>query len=572
MNISLACILVCCLFLGCKQTQAPPTPAQIRLLELKRGALVSCGPPGMQLGIATFETSCHSVQDDFNLGIKLLHSFEYDEAEKVFAGIIDKEPGCAMGYWGIAMSNFHPLWAPPTPDDLKKGARAIAFARSLTASGREKDYIAAIGAYYDEWETTGHRIRAQRFETAMKALADRYPRDRESTIFYALALNAAADPTDKSFRRQLKAGQILEALYPGQPEHPGIVHYLIHTYDYPQLAQRGLAAARKYASIAPSSAHALHMPSHIFTRLGLWDEMIRANLASVASAVCYADAIGLKGHWDEELHGLDYLIYGYLQKGQNDSAAKQLEYVRQITKVEPSNFKVAYAFAAMPARYVLENRQWKAAATLKPASATIPWGDFPWQAAIVHFARALGSAHTGQTINAREELNILNRLQARLISQKDTYASNQVAIQAKAAEAWITLKEGKSEAALALMQLAADMEDKTGKHPVTPGEVLPARELLGDLLLEMNRPEAALAAYEADLLTHPNRFNALYGAGQAALKCGKTEKAHAYFQQLLTITDNGRSPRPEIARIKTYLKQSQTTSATAMTSGASGIL
>ncbi|MGJ7033227.1 hypothetical protein [Niabella hirudinis] len=556
MKLSLACILVCCLFFGCKQKQAPPTPAQIRLPELKRGALVSCGPPDMQLGVATFETSCPPIKDDFNLGIKLLHSFEYDEAEKVFAGIIDKEPGCAMGYWGIAMSNFHPLWAPPTPDDLKKGARAIAFARSLTASGREKAYIAAIGAYYDQWETSDHRTRAQRFETAMKALAGRYPRDREATIFYALALNAAADPADKSFRRQLKAGQLLEALYPGQPEHPGIVHYLIHTYDYPQLAQRGLAAARKYASIAPSSAHALHMPSHIFTRLGLWDEMIRANLASVASAVCYADAVGLKGHWDEELHGLDYLIYGYLQKGQNDSAAKQLGYVRQITKVEPSNFKVAYAFAAMPARYVLENRQWEAATTLQPASGSIAWDRYPWQMAIIHFARALGAVHTGQVGKARKALDTLQRLQAQLIKQSDSYAANQVAIQAKAAEAWILFKEGNNQAALALMQLAADMEDKTGKHPVTPGEVLPARELLGDLLLEMNQPEAALAVYEADLLTHPNRFNGVYGAGQAAIKSGKPEKAHTYFQQLLTITDNGRSARPEIARVKMYLQPS----------------
>lgn len=556
MRISLACILLSCLFSGCNQKPAPPTQAQISLLELKSGTLVSCGPPGMQLGVATFETSCPQIKEDFNLGIKLLHSFEYDEAEKVFAGIIDKEPGCAMAYWGIAMSNFHPLWAPPAPGDLRKGARAIALARSLPASGREKEYIAAIGTYYDQWETSDHRTRAQRFEKAMKALADHYPRDREATIFYALALNAAADPADKSFRRQLKAGQILEALYPGQPEHPGIVHYLIHTYDYPQLAQRGLAAARKYAAIAPSSAHALHMPSHIFTRLGLWDETIRANLASVASAVCYADAIGLKGHWDEELHGLDYLVYGYLQKGQNDSARSRLEYLKQITEVQPVNFKVAYAFASIPARYVLENKQWEAAATLQPASGSIAWDQYPWQRAIIHFARALGAVHTGQLGNARKALDTLQRLQAQLTKQNDSYAANQVAIQAKAAEAWILFKEGKSEVALALMQLAADMEDKTGKHPVTPGEVLPARELLGDLLLDMNRPEAALAAYEADLLTHPNRFNALYGAGQAAIKSGKPEKAPVYFQQLLQITGDGQSTRPEIARVKIYLQAS----------------
>lgn len=554
MRTSLVCALVSCLFLCCKQKHPPPTPAQIGSLELKRGPLISCGPPDLQLGVAVFETGCSTVKDDFNLGIQLLHSFEYEEAEKVFAGIIDKEPGCAMSYWGIAMSNFHPLWTPPTAEELKKGAAAIRLARPLPASDREKEYIAAIGAYYDHWETTGHRTRALRFEQAMKKLAGQYPQDREARIFYALALDAAADPADKTFQRQLRAAQILQALYPGQPEHPGIVHYLIHTYDYPELAQRGLAAARKYASIAPSSAHALHMPSHIFTRLGLWDEAIRSNLACIASARCYAEAINMKGHWDEELHGLDYLVYGYLQKGQNDSAQSRLRYLRQITKVHPVNAKVAYSFAAIPARYVLENKQWEAAAALKPVFENINWDHFPWQAAITRFARALGGAHTGQPGLAREELKALNQLQTLLTKQKDAYAANQVAIQAKAAEAWILFAEGKTGAAQTLMQLAADMEDRTGKHPVTPGEVLPARELLGDMLLAMHQPEAALVAYETTLTTHPGRFNALYGAGQAAIRSGKTEKAAAYFQQLLAITDGGRSARPEIARVKKYLK------------------
>ncbi len=536
---------------SCKEKNKLPLKETLDQISLKRGAIISCGTTDKQFGTVEFETSCNgSVREDFNLAVKLLHSFEYDEAEKAFAKVIDEEPGCAMAYWGVAMSNFHALWTPPSEAELKKGSKAIQIAQSLATSKREADYINAIASFYKDWEKADHHTRCLNFEKAMEKVYTKYPDDKEGAVFYALALDAAADPNDKLFAKQKKAGSILNALYPNEPNHPGVAHYLIHTYDYPQLAQQGLAAARKYASVAPSSAHALHMPSHIFTRLGLWDECINSNLASVSSAKCYAEAAGIKGHWDEELHGLDYLVYAYLQKGENDSAKKQWDYLKTINEVSPANFKVAYAFAAIPSRYLLENRMWQQAANLKVTPDNFPWKNFPWQEAIVHFTRLMGSVHTSNLNAATNELKELNRIHDTLTNQKDTYKANQVQIQINTGEAWMALIEGKNNEALTLMQLAVDMEDKTEKHTVTPGEVIPARELLGDLLLQLNQLDKALEAYEADLLMHPNRFNALYGAGIAAEKYGDMQKAKTYFQQLLNVVSNTKSNRTEVIRSK----------------------
>lgn len=496
----------------------------------------------MQLGDADFKTTCNpKAKPDFDLAIKLLHSFEYEEAEKAFAKVIEQDPHCVMGYWGIAMANFHPLWTPPTEEELKKGTQVIQLAKTLETSKREADYLAAINAFYQDWQTVDHLTRCQRFEKGMENVYKTYPTDKEAAIFYALALDAAASADDPSFYKQKKAGELLKGLYPGQPNHPGIVHYLIHTYDYPELAQLGLPAARKYASIAPSSAHALHMPSHIFTRLGRWDDCIQSNLASVSAAQCYAKAASIRGHWDEELHGLDYLVYAYLQKGDKESAQKQWNYVKTMTQVHPLNFKVAYAFAAIPARYVLENKRWFEAAHLQVTPADFPWDKFPWQAAIIHFTRALGAVHIGQLPTARNELAQLSKLEQHLIEQKDAYKANQVAIQVRTVEAWLHWKAGRTQQALALMQQAADMEDKTPKHPVTPGEVLPARELLGDLLLQVGRPREALAAYELDLQRHPKRLNGLYGAGLSAKKAGDGQKVTAYYDQLAAVTGKPQS-------------------------------
>lgn len=549
---SLPAILV-----SCTQKNVTPSKALIDKIDLKRGEVISCGLPDKQFGSVNFDISgSEGVKKDFNLAIALLHSFEYDEAEKVFARIIDAAPECAMAYWGVAMCNFHPLWTPPSESELKKGVKAVEIAKDIRQkSKRETAYIQAIASFYDNWDKAGHHTRCTRFEKGMEKVYAAYPKDKEAAVLYALALDASADPADKSFKNQKKAGYILSSLYPAEPNHPGIAHYIIHTYDYPGLAELALPAARKYASVAPSSAHALHMPSHIFTRLGLWDECIRSNLASVASAQCYAEAAGIKGHWDEELHGLDYLIYAYLQKGENAPAKKQWDYLAAINDVYPVNFKVAYAFAAIPSRFLLENKAWEKAAKLEVHPANFPWKNFPWQEAIVHFTRLMGAIHTGKMTSAKTELQTLNRLYDTLTAQKDTYKANQVQVQIKTSQAWMQLKEGKNKEALALMNVAAGMEDNTEKHPVTPGEVLPAKELLGDMLLKIHEPGKALQAYEADLQTHPNRFNGLYGAGLAAERSGEFKKAGIYYRQLLTVAEQGNSGRPELNAVRLFLKR-----------------
>lgn len=542
---------------SCKQKDSAPSKELISEMKLKRGQVIYCGADDKQFGSVQFETSCSGkVKEDFNLAIKLLHSFEYDEAEKVFAKIIDQQPHCAMAYWGVAMSNFHSLWAPPSEAELKKGAKAIEIAQAISQkSKREAGYINAIATFYKDWDKTDHRTRCIAFEKAMENLRTEYPNDREAAIFYALALTAAADPADKTFTKQKKAGLILNGLYPGEPNHPGIVHYIIHTYDSPELAEMALPAARKYASVAPASAHALHMPSHIFTRLGLWDECINSNLASVASAQCYAEEAGIKGHWDEELHGLDYLTYAYLQKGENGLAKKQWDYLKTINEVSPLNFKVAYAFASIPSRYLMENKLWKEAANLKIHYINFPWEKFQWQKAMIHFTRLMGSANILNLVAAKAELTELTGIYNKLFKQKDLYQANQVQVQIKTSEAWIKFKEGKNDEALKLMNFAADMEDKTEKHPVTPGELIPARELLGDMLLQMNKPDEALKSYEADLQRHRNRFNGIYGAAFAAEKSNNFEKANIYYQLLTSIANSPHSNRPELETARLFLKK-----------------
>lgn len=532
-----------------------PSKEAILALNLRKGDLISCGPSEKEFGAVGFVNACsEKVKDDFDLAMALLHSFEYDEAEKIFARVIDKEPSCAMAYWGIAMSNYHTLWAPPTPDEFEKGAKAIAIAQSIPGkSDRETAYIDAIGAFYKDWEKTPHAVRFANYDKAMEKLYMDFPDDKEAAVFYSLALTGGASPADKTFTRQKKAGQILNALYPGQPNHPGVIHYIIHSYDSPELASMGLDAARKYAAIAPSSAHAQHMPSHIFTRLGLWDENIKSNLVAAASGKCYAESTGIKGHWDEELHAVDYLVYSYLQKGDNANAKRQVDYLKSINEVSPMNFKVSYAFAAIPARYLLENKMWEEAATHELHTGTVPWEKHPWQKAIHHFALVLGSVNTGRLEAAREELKKMRTLHDTLLNQKDTYKATQVEIQMKSSAAWILFKEGKTREALTLMNAAAELEDKTEKHPVTPGEVLPARELLGDMLLQMNQPAQALIAYEANLEKRPNRFNSLYGAGLAAERAGNKEKATAYYRKLSTITIQGENARPEVKAARSFL-------------------
>ena len=484
-------------------------------LNLKRGKIISCGPQeGEIFGTVSFKATVpQNLQKDFNTAIALLHSFEYDEAEKMFAKVIDEAPDCAMAYWGVAMSNFHSLWAPPTPSELQKGLQAVQIARSIkNKTQRESDYIEAIAKFYEHSEQLDHRSRVLNFEKAMEAIYKTYTDDKEAIIFYALALNAAADPADKSYSRQRKAADLLNPIFQQEPLHPGLAHYLIHNLDYPELSELALPAARKYASIAPASAHALHMPSHIFTNLGLWDECIKSNLESVSSAQCYAQEAGIKGHWDEELHGIDYLVYAYLQKKEDTLAKQQLDYLQTINEVYPVNFKVAYAFAAIPARYALERKSWEEAATLKIHPANFPWDKFPWQKAIYHFARSLGNIHLDNLNAAEKELDTLKALYNSLKDQKNkALEAAQVAVQIKTSEAWIQFKKGNNKKAVELMKVAAISEDATEKHPVTPGAVIPARELLGEMLLAMNDPKLALEAFEQDLKIHPNRRNGIAG-------------------------------------------------------------
>ena len=525
-------------------------------LGLKRGDIIVCGPSDKEFGQVQFQTSCSdAVKNDFDFAVSLLHSFEYDEAEKAFARVIDADPGCAMGYWGVAMSNYHPLWDTPSQTDLEKGSKVISRALSLeNRTVLEQEFIEAIAEFYRDWAHVDHRTRSVNYSNAMGRLYAQYPKSKEVAIFYSLALIATADPSDKKYENQKRAGAILAGLYPETADHPGIVHYLIHAYDYPELAAQALPAARKYASIAPSSAHAQHMPSHIFTRLGLWDECVEANLASTSSARCYAETAGINGHWDEELHGLDYLVYGYLQKGETALAKEQFDYLKTIKDVSPLNFKVAYAFAAIPSRYHLENKLWSDAANLEIHQTNFPWHKFPWQKSIVHFTRLLGAVHIGKVESATSELDSLQKLHDVLVSQKDAYKAEQVMVQITAGEAWISYRKGNEREAIQLMTLAAEREERMEKHPVTPGPVIPARELLGDLFMELGQPKEALIAYELDLKNHVNRFNGVYGAAQSCEQLNDRANAKKYYQQLLSFSNTSKAGRPEVQKARTFLQ------------------
>jgi tetratricopeptide (TPR) repeat protein len=546
----LSFFLICYLVLtACKNKQPDP---ELSNLELLRGDLIMCS--GKEFGEVSFSLSCKtSVRAAFDLAVSLLHSFEYEEAEKAFVKVIDADPDCAMAYWGVAMSIYNALWAPPDDKKLKKGAKILEIAESIPKTEREKEYLDAIGMYFKDWETLDAKTRALKVEKKMEEIYTKYIDDTEAAIFYALTLTATAEPTDKNYTNQRKAGKILETLLPNHPNHPGITHYIIHSYDNPVLAEKALPVARKYADIAPGSAHAQHMPSHIFTRLGLWDESITSNLNSISAAKCYAEAAGIEGHWDEELHGLDYLVYAYLQKGDNKKAIERSDYLKTIKKVYPENFKGAYSMIAIPARIALENKDWQTAATLDSSYIDFPIEKFPWQKSIFHFTKALGATHLGNKVHVQKEIEILEDLRQKLIDLKKQYEADQVLIEINATKAWLHFANGKNNDAVTLMREAADMEDNTSKRPVTPGEVLPARELLGDMFLAMNKPKEALDAYKKNLEDHPNRFNGIYGAALASKKSGDQKQALLYYDKLINLTESVESARPEIAEAKKAL-------------------
>jgi hypothetical protein len=496
-----------------------------------------------KLGQVHFPVSCsREAQTQFDRAVALLHSFWYAEAVKGFTAVAETDPTCAMGHWGIAMSVWYPLWQPPSEAMLKQGQDAVERAKALgSKTEREQHYIAAIEVFYKDADKLDRRKRALAYEQAMEQLYGRYPEDREAAVFYALALNATASPNDKTYAKQLKATEILERVFEEQPEHPGVAHYLIHSYDYPPLASRGLVAAKRYAKIAPSAPHALHMPSHIFTRVGMWQESIESNRNSAAAAKAHGSTF-------EQLHALDYLAYAYLQQAQDLAAQRVLDERHALAQDNLDNFVSAYAFAAIPARYTLERRRWSEASSLEPRPSKIKYTE-----AMTYFARALGAARSGDVTSARMNVERLQSLQTALIEAKQSYWAEQVEIQHRVAASWLARAEGKNDDAVALLQGAADLEDSTEKHPVTPGPIVPARELLGDLLLELNEPVLALKAFEASLQREPNRFNGIYGAARAAELSGHRDKASKYYGSLMALAEQADSERPELAQAKAFL-------------------
>ncbi|WP_370478213.1 tetratricopeptide repeat protein [Tamlana flava] len=536
--------------LGCKKAY-DPNPELITI-DLERGDFILCSAG--RFGDVDFLTSCsENTRETFNLAISLLHSFEYVEAEKAFVKVIDADPSCSMAYWGVAMSIYHSLWMQSDKSYLQKGVKLLEIANKFQLSEKEKDYLDAICVFYMDWETVKPETRKNLYEKKMETLYHKYRNDAETAIFYALALRAAANPNDKTYAKQKKSGKILEDLFEKYPNHPGIAHYIIHNYDYPELAYKALNTARRYAQIAPASAHAQHMPSHIFTRLGLWEESIKSNINSTESARCYSESINPSGHWDEELHGMDYLVYAYLQIGDNSKAKEQYDYLKTFDLVFPANFKVAYSSAAIPTRIAIENKNWLEASTLQLPKSNIDWGSFPWQTAILHFGKILGLVHIGSISDAENELEILKGLHQELADQNDNYKANQVLIQINSAEAWIKFAKGNRKEALVYMLKASELESNTSKHAVTPCEVLPADELLGDLYLQLNEPTQALKAYEFSLKNHPNRFNSIYGAATAAKLLGHENKSKHYFESLVKLTKNAGCDRPELNEAKKNL-------------------
>ena len=516
--------------------------------------------PSEKLGQVNFTVSCNpKAQRQFNRAVAWLHSFEYEEAEKAFSEVTVTDLRCGMGYWGIAMSNYHPIWAPPSEAELQKGSSAIEKAKAVGAhTQRERDYIAAIEVFYKASDKLDHRARTFAYSGAMEQLYRRYPSDHEAGVFYALTLIATGTmDNDKSYVREKRAAQILNRVLALEPQHPGVAHYLIHGYDYPALAHLALPAARSYAKIAPASAHAQHMPSHIFTRLGLWQEAIRSNLDANAAAKAYAVRHHMPGAWDEQLHAMDYLAYAYLQGAQDKQAWGVLDELNKIKRVEPENFKVAYAFTAVPARYALERRRWDEAARLTLPSGTLgtfPWESFRWAEAHIHFARAIGFARTGDTASARQEVEKLTAIREALIVAKGDYDwAGQVEIERQVASGWLAHAEGHDDDALRLVRAAAELDDATDKHPVTPGAILPAREQLGELLLELKQPLAALQEFETSLRTTPNRFNGLYGAARAAKLASDQKRAKTYYAKLVALCRHADSIRPEIEEAKAFL-------------------
>jgi len=507
---------------------------------------VSTGRAPEKLGTVKFATSCGpKVQAQFERGVALLHSFWFNVGLSAFNDVLKADPECAIAYWGIAVNRLlNPFGGEPGAKFLAEGAAAVEKGQAAGAkTQRERDYIDAVAELYKDAASVPWRRRVLAYEKAMAELVARYPDDMEAVIFYALALNIAHDPGDKTYAKPLKAAALLEPLFPGHPDHPGIAHFLIHSYDFPPLAEKGLVAARRYADIAPSAPHALHMPSHIFTRVGAWQDSVATNQRSEREARREGGGV------DGALHAMDYQVYAYLQLGRDADAKRTLE--RAAADAPRASVRPAgpYSLAAVPARYALERGDWHTAAQLALRPSPVLQAN-----AITHFARAIGAARSGDPAAAHADLDALTALHDKLTSRKVAYWAQQVEILRLGATAWVALAEGRKDEAATLMRQAADLEERSEKAPISPGPVLPARELLGDMLLELGQPAAALKEYEASQAREPNRFRGYYGAAVAAAAAGDMAKAKANAAKLMELAGTNGS-RPELKKVKQYLAQ-----------------
>ncbi|HWW34811.1 MAG TPA: hypothetical protein VNZ23_06175 [Xanthobacteraceae bacterium] len=521
------------------------------LLATSVASLVAFGPgtpveaqddTDQKLGKVHFATSCNdTAQRRFDRAMRYQHSFWYAESKEIYEEALKADPECAIAYWGIALALLNnPHGAVPTPN-LPLGLAAIEKGQAVRAkTERERDYIDALSVMYVDYDKIPHQARVQSYLKKMAALAAKYPDDDEAQIFYAITLNVAASPADKTYANQLKGAAILEPIWQRQPQHPGIAHYLIHLYDYPPIADKGIPAALRYSKIAPNAPHAQHMPSHIFTRVGYWKESIAANLASVQAAMASKES-------GDQLHGQDYLVYAYLQLGQ-DAAARQVIDQVEATQPNPDVYAGAFAQAASPARYMVERGDWKGAANLE-----VRPSKFPQTMAITYFARALGAARSGDPAAARADLAKLSDIRDSLREAKSDYWATQADVEAQVANAWVLYADGKYDDALKAMSAAADAEDKTEKSPVTPGSLAPARELYGFMLLDRGMAKEALAAFEATQAKEPNRFNGYAGAAKAAQALGDTAKAKANYEKLLALASGSDSDRPTLAAARSFV-------------------
>lgn len=459
-----------------------------------------------RLGQVSFPVSCQpAVQHEFDRGVALLHSFAYTAAQDAFRSVADQDPGCAMAHWGIAMAYFHQLWEPRlSPASNSSAQREIEQAVRIGAgTERERQFILAAALMFRDDTSAPYQARASDYEQAMRDLEARNPNDAEAQVFYALALLSNASPSDKTHVKEKQAIDLLDPLLRSNPQHPGIVHYLIHACDNAELASRGLPAARAYSEIAPSAPHALHMPSHIFTRLGLWDDSIASNIAA-------RDAARRAGDTGEELHAMDYLVYAYLQSGRDADAARVIEQLKAMPNLNTGDFKVGYSATAMPIRYLVERREWNDAAVVVPPAAAPPH-----VRAIAVWAQGLGLARSGRAVEARKPIDALERIEEQLHRSGNLYWATQVSVLKREVMAWSAQAQEKDDEARILMREAADQEDSIEKLPVTPGPIVPAREQLGDLLLQQGRPEMASKEFQAALRSAPGRLQALHGAAEA---------------------------------------------------------